>query len=83
MQSLHMFCRVSAESNHSAVLQKVGWLLCCFVFSGPLRQYSSLYFQDSRNKLYETKNIQTVPDLQLLQAEHLPYYLPGSKTPRH
>ena len=43
---------------------KVGWLVGCFGFSGPLRQYFSLYravSQREERKKDESKNVQTIP----------------------
>ena len=41
-----------------------GWLVCCFGFNGPLRQYFSLYRADILNVLMmETADISPIYDL--------------------
>ena len=50
-----------------AVLGLVGWLVGCFGFNGPLRQYFSLYRAVSQRegergeRIDESKNVQTTP----------------------
>ena len=51
------------------------WLVGCFAFSGPLRQYFSLYRAVSqregkkKERIVESKNVQTTPYPHLLQAQ--------------
>ena len=53
----------------------VAWLVGCFGFSGPLRQYFSLYRAVSQRegereeRIEERKNVQTTPHPHLLQAQ--------------
>ena len=68
-----------------------GWLVDCFVFNGPLRQYFSLYRAVSQRegergeKIEESKNDQTTPPARTCCKRNrpLPYYHPSCRTPRH
>ena len=71
-------------------LTSVGWLVGCFGFNGPLRQYFSLYRATSqterkrREKIAESKNVQTTPTRTYCKHNRpLPYYHPNCRTPRH
>ena len=51
----------------SNIFDTVGWLVGCFGFNGPLRQYFSLYRAVSQRdgereeRIVESKNVQTTP----------------------
>ena len=67
-----------------------GWLVGCFGFNGPLRQYFSLYRADSqregerRERIDESKNVQTTPTRTYCKRNRpLPYYNQNCRTPRH
>ena len=62
----------------------------CFGFSGPLRQYFSLYQAVSRRegereeRIEERKNVQTTPTRTYCNRNRpLTYYHPNCRTPRH
>ena len=67
------------------------WLVGCFGFNGPLRQYFSLYRAVSqregerrRERIDECKNVQTTPTRTYCKRSRpLPYYHPNCRTPRH
>ena len=66
------------------------WLVGCFGFNGPLRQYFSLYravFQregERGEKIDESKNIQTTPTRNYCKRNRpLPYCNQTCRTPRH
>ena len=63
------------------------WLVGCFGFSGPLRQYFSLYravSQREGERIEESKNVQTTPTCIYCKCNRpLPYYDPNCRTPRH
>ena len=68
----------------------VGWLVGCFGFSGPLRQYFSLYRAVSqregerRERTDESKNVQTTPTRTYCKRNRpLPYCNQNCRTPRH
>ena len=68
----------------------VGWLVGCFGFNGPLRQYFSLYRAVSqrgrkrRERIDESKNVQTTPTRTYCKCSRpLPYCNPNCRTPRH
>ena len=66
------------------------WLVVCFGFSRPLRQYFSRYravFQRERERgerKEESKNVQTTPTRTYCMSDRpFPYYFPNCRTPRH
>ena len=61
------------------------WLVSCFGFNGPLRQYFSLYRADSqREKIDERKNVQTTPRAPTASAiDPCPTIIQISRTLRH
>ena len=69
----------------------VGWLVGCFGFNGPLRQYFSLYRAVSqregdkrRERIDESKNVQTTPTRTYCKRSRpLPYYHSNCRTPQH
>ena len=68
----------------------VGWLVGCFGFNGPLRQYFSLYRAVSkregerRERIDESKNVQTTPTRTYCKRNRpLPYCNQNCRTPRH
>ena len=67
-----------------------GWLVDCFEFNDPLRQYFSLYRVVSQRegergeKGQRVKNVQTTPTRTYCKRNRpLPYYHPNCRTPRH
>ena len=74
----------------SCQLLDVGWLVGCFGFNGPLRQYFSLYRAVSQRegergeRIDESKNVQTTPTRTYCKRNRLlPYCNPNCRTPRH
>ena len=70
--------------------EKQDWLVGCFGFNGPLRQYFSLYRAVSqregerRERIDESKNIQTIPTRTYCKRNRpLPYCNQNCRTPRH
>ena len=68
----------------------VGWLVGCFGFNGPLRQYFSLYQAVSQRegergeRIDESKNVQTTPTRTYCKcSKPLPYFNPNRRMPRH
>ena len=68
----------------------VGWLVGCFGFNGPLRQYFSLYRAVSQRegereeRIDESKNVQTTPTRTYCKRNRpLPYCNQNCRTPRH
>ena len=67
------------------------WLVGCFGFNGPLRQYFSLYRAVSlkrgrkrRERIDESKNVQTTPTRTYCKrSKPLPYCYQNCRTPRH
>ena len=64
------------------------WLVGCFGFNGPLRQYFSLYLpkrgRKRRERIGESKNVQTTPSCTYCKRNWLlPNYDPNCRTPRH
>ena len=66
------------------------FLVGCFGFNGPLRQYFSLYRTVSqregerRERIVESKNVQTTPTRTYCKCSRpLPYFNPSCRTPRH
>ena len=67
-----------------------GWLVGCFGFNGPLRQYFSLYRAVSQRegeigeeKIEESKNVQTTPTRTYCKRiRPLPYCHSNCRTPR-
>ena len=66
------------------------WLVGCFEFTGPLRQYFSLYRAVSQRegergeRIEESKNVQTTHTRTYCKRNRpLPYYHPNCRTPRH
>ena len=66
------------------------WLVGCFGFNSPLRQYFSLYQAASQRegergeKIVESKNVQTTPTRTYCKhSRPLPYYHPNCRTPQH
>ena len=64
-----------------------GWLVGCFGFYGPLRQYFSLYravSQREGERIDANKNVQTTPTRTYCKrSRSLPYCNPNRRTPRH
>ena len=67
-----------------------GWLVGCFGFNGPLRQYFSLYRAvsqregEGRERIDESKNVQTTPTRTYCKRNRpLPYCNQNCRTPRH
>ena len=65
-----------------------GWLVGCFGFNGPLRQYFSLYRAvsqregEGRERIDESKNVQTTPTRTYCKRNRpLPYCNPNCRTP--
>ena len=78
--------KVIAYGSHTLV----GWLVGCFGFNGPLRQYFSLYRAISqregerRERIDESKNVQTTPTRTYCKRSRpLPYCNQNCRTPRH
>ena len=70
--------------------QNLDWLVGCFGFNGPLRQYFSLYRAVSqregerRERIDESKNVQTTPTRTYCKRNRpLPYCNQNCRTPRH
>ena len=68
----------------------VVWLVGCFGFNGPLRQYFSLYRAVSqregerRERIDESKNVQTTPNRTYCKRNRpLPHCNQNCRTPRH
>ena len=68
----------------------VHWLVGCFGFNGPLRQYFSLYRAVSQRegereeRIDESKNVQTTPTRTYCKRNRpLPYCYQNCRTPRH
>ena len=66
------------------------WLVGCFGFNGPLRQYFSLYRAvsqregEGRERIDESKNVQTTPTRTYCKGNRpLPYCNQNCRTPRH
>ena len=63
------------------------WLVGCFGFNGPLRQYFTLYravSQREGERIDERKNVQTTPTRTYCKRNRpLPYCNPNCRTPRH
>ena len=68
-----------------------GWLVGCFGFNGPLRQYFSLYRAISQRegereekRIHGSKNVQTTPTRTYYKrSKPLPCCNPNCRTPRH
>ena len=73
------------------VLSYDGWLVGCFGFNGPLRQYFSLYRAVSQRegergekRIDESKNVQITPTRPYYKRSRpLPYCNPNCRTPWH
>ena len=69
-------------------VENTGWLVGCFGFNIPLRQYFSLYQavsqreRNRREKIEESKNVQTTPTRTYCKHDR-PYYHPNCRTHRH
>ena len=71
--------------------KRIGWLVGCFRFNGPLRQYFSLYRAVSQRegereekRIDESKIVQTTPTRTYYKRSRpLPYCDPNFRTPRH
>ena len=68
----------------------LGWLVGCFGFNSPLRQYFSLYRavsqreRERRERIDESKNVQTTPTRTYCKRNRpLPYCNQNCRTPRH
>ena len=87
----NIFTRGSAtRENTTFGVHSVGWLVGCFGFNGPLRQYFSLYRAVSQRegergeRIDESKNVQTNPTRTYCKCNRpLPYCNPNCRTPRH
>ena len=71
-------------------LSWLGWLVGCFGFNGPLRQYFSLYRAVSQRegergeRKDESKNVQTTPARTYCKRNRpLPFCYQNCRTPRH
>ena len=71
-------------------IKTAGWLVGCFGFNGPLRQYFSLYRAVSQRegergeRIDESKNVQTTPTRTYCKRNRpLPYRNQNCRTPRH
>ena len=74
----------------NSIIERVFWLVGCFGFNGPLRQYFSLYRAVSQRegergeKIDESKNVQTTPTRTYCKRNRpLPYCNLNCRTPRH
>ena len=72
------------------IIKTISWLVGCFGFNGPLRQYFSLYRAVSQRegereeRIDESKNVQTTPTRTYCKRNRLlPYCNPNCRTPRH
>ena len=70
--------------------EPIGWLVGCFGFNGPLKQYFSLYRAVSQRegergeRIDESKNVQTTPTRTYCKRNRpLPYCNKICRTPRH
>ena len=57
-------CGIQITHKIQIKYRLVGWLVGCFGFNGPLRQYFSLYravAQREGERIDECKNVQTIP----------------------
>ena len=83
--------RKRPRKYNSKLFQPSGWLVGCFGFNGPLRQYFSLYRTISQRegekgekRIDESKNVQTTPTRTYYKCSRpLPYCNPNCRTPRH
>ena len=81
--------RTIASPNHP--IPEGIWLVGCFGFNGPLRQYFSLYQAVSQRegergekRIDESKNVQTTPTRTYYKcSKPLSYCYPNCRTPRH
>ena len=79
------------KQNFSKIPPARDWLVGCFGFNGPLRQYFSLYRAVSQRegereekKIEESKNVQTTPTSTYCKRNRpLPYYHLNCRTPRY
>ena len=70
--------------------KEYSWLVCCFGFNGPLRQYFSLYQAVSQRggervekRIDESENVHTTPTRTYYKhSRPLPYFNPNCRTPR-
>ena len=76
--------------NVAAQIRTLKWLVGCFGFNGPLRQYFSLYRAVSqregerRERIDKSKNVQTTPTRTYCKRNRpLPYCNQNCRTPRH
>ena len=83
-------CRASYNSDNRRARAYFGWLVGCFGFNGPLRQYFSLYRAVSHReaergeRIDESKNVQTTPACTYCKRNRpLPYCNQNCRTPRH
>ena len=79
-----IFCRLFGSKK------SVGWLVGCFEFNGPLRQYFSLYWAVSQRegereeRIDKSKNVQTTPTRTYCKRNRpLLYCNQNCRTPRH
>ena len=68
----------------------LGWLVSCFRFNGPLRQYFSLYWAVSQREgeraewIDQSENVQTTPTRTYCKRKRpLPYCNRNCRTPQH
>ena len=93
-----LLCKIFSFDNSDQILScdiftsgkpfgNVEWLVGCFEFNVPLRQYFSLYRAASRKRrerIDESKIVQTTPTRTYCKHNRpLPYYHPNCRTPRH
>ena len=81
---------IGAHTYMRLYTNTIGWLVGCFGFNGPLRQYFSLYWAVSRRegergeRINESKNLQTTPTRTYCKRNRpLPYCNKNCRTPRH
>ena len=85
-----IYCKHSRHLSVCGQYRKRFWLVGCFGFNGPLRQYFSLYRAVSqrqgerRERIDESKNVQTTPTRTYYKRNRpLPYCNQNCRTPRH
>ena len=86
----HYLCLLCGQKYFKYRWQVVSWLVGCFGFNGPLRQYFSLYRAVSQRggergeRIDESKNVQTTPTRTYCKGNRpMPYCDPNCRTPRH
>ena len=87
---INRLCILVMQFNPNDTICTFGcWLVGCFGFNGPLRQYFSLYQavsqrEGEREKIDESKNVQTTPTRTHCKRNRpLPYCNQNCRMPRH